>query len=255
MDAVAEEAARAWPRIREWPWLPPGEVHVWRCALDPPAAELEQLRALLSPEEAARAARFHFEADRRAFVAARGYLRRLLGGYLGQSPASVELRCGSHGKPEVAGTAVGFNLSHSGGAALFAFAREADVGVDLERHRADLAQLEIAEHFFSPAEVAALRSVPESGRQEAFFDCWTRKEAFIKALGEGLSHPLDSFDVALLPGEPARLLATRPDPEEASRWTLRSLDVGRGWSAALAVRGGGWKVTCFAGPPPRVDEA
>src|SRR5208283_6416 len=128
-----------------------------------------------------------------------------------------------------------FNVSHTAGLALLAFARGRKIGIDVERIRRDFGTAEIAERFFSKAERAALRELPQEQRHEAFFRCWTRKEAFIKALGEGLSHPLDQFDVSLAPGQPAALLAARPHAEEVTRWSLWDLQVPGDYSAALAA--------------------
>ena len=133
------------------------------------------------------------------------------------------------------GNGLDFNLSHSAGIVLLAFARRRRIGIDIEAVRRDFSTTEIAERFFSPAERTALRQLPHGQRHQAFFRCWTRKEAFIKALGEGLSHPLDQFDVNLAPGEPAVLLATRPDATEAGRWALWNVPTAGNYAAALAI--------------------
>jgi 4'-phosphopantetheinyl transferase len=125
------------------------------------------------------------------------------------------------------------------------------VGIDLERIRFDLAVAEIAERFFSRREVAMLRTLPTELQRQAFFRCWTRKEAYIKARGEGLSLLLDQFDVSLAPGEPAAILGTQRDPSEASRWSLQKLTPAPGYVAALAVEGHGWRLTCWQWPDPR----
>src|SRR5208283_3082224 len=131
-----------------------------------------------------------------------------------------------------------FNVSHTAGLALLAFARGRKIGIDVERIRRDFGTAEIAERFFSKAERAALRELPQEQRHEAFFRCWTRKEAFIKALGEGLSHPLDQFDVSLDPHAPAALLATRPDAHEVDRWKLLDIRLLGDFVAALALEVG-----------------
>ncbi len=147
----------------------------------------------------------------------------------------------TYGKPlladETGASGLRFNLTHSHGLALLAVTRGREIGVDVERIRDNLEGEKLAERFFSPREVAALRSLPPELRREAFFHCWTRKEAYIKAVGKGLSLPLDQFDVTLHPGEPAALLATRHDSEEAQRWSMRSLAPGEGYVGALARRG------------------
>lgn len=229
-------------------------VHVWAAPLDPPAAAVQRHGTLLASDERARAERFHFERDRRRFTVARGVLRTLLGRYLGTDPRAVAFGYESHGKPVLADPfaahGLRFNVSHSGEMALFAFARGREVGVDVEEVRRMEDGLDIAVRFFSEAEVAAFRALPEEIRDDAFFNCWTRKEAYIKAVGEGLSFPLHVFDVSLAPGEPARLLASR-DPQQAERWSLRGLpDPAPGYRAALVVEGEGWDVACW-----RWDEA
>lgn len=225
------------------------EVHVWAAPLDPPAESVRRYASLLAPDERARAERFRFERDRRRFSVARGVLRVLLGRYLETDPRRVAFRYQSHGKPALeeglAGRGPHFNVSHSGEMALYAFARSRELGVDVEEVRAMEDGLQIAERFFSQAEVAAFRALPAELRDEAFFNCWTRKEAFIKAVGEGLSFPLHVFDVSLAPGEPACLLASR-DPQQAERWSLRALpDPAPGYRAALVAEGEDWELSCW----------
>ncbi|MCA1567210.1 MAG: 4'-phosphopantetheinyl transferase superfamily protein [Acidobacteria bacterium] len=222
--------------------LADGEVHLWRASLAQTPDALRRLHSTLAPDEAAKAARFHFPRDRDHFIAARGLLRRLLGRYLAQPPDSLRFAYGAYGKPSLGGAAAAaqdlrFNLSHSHELALYAFARGRELGVDLEHMRPDFAGEDIAERFFSAREVSMLRTLPAEARTPAFFNCWTRKEAYIKARGEGLSHPLDAFDVSLIPGEPAALLGTRGDPRELTRWSLHSLDVGEAYAAAVVVQG------------------
>lgn len=230
------------------------EVHVWRAGLDQAPSTIERFLHGLAADERARAERFYFERDRERFVVARGVLRAILGGYLKRAPESLSFRYGSHGKPALAGDADGdsirFNVSHSRGIALYAVCRGREVGIDLEHIRFDLAIAEIAGRFFSRREVAMLRALPAEVRHEAFFRCWTRKEAYIKARGEGLSLPLDQFDVSLVPGEPAELLGTRQDPSEASRWSLREIIPAPGYVAALAVQAHGWRLAHWQWPEP-----
>jgi len=239
------------------PWVPPPddlklpdeEVHVWRAGLDLPTAQLERLHRVLSPDEQEKAARFHFEKDRQHFTAARGFLRMILGRYLGSDPGELRFSYNSYGKPSLAAEfsnpPLRFNLAHSHGLALFAFNRGRELGIDLESIRPDRATEEIAERFFAEAEVSALRSLPLEARVRAFFDCWTRKEAFIKARGMGLSLQLDKFAVTLRPGETPALLSVADDPEALSRWILRNLEPADGYAAALAVEGHDWKLKCF----------
>jgi 4'-phosphopantetheinyl transferase len=229
------------------------EVHVWRATLDLPAQSVEQLEPLLSADERERARRFHFERDRRRWVIARGWLRTLLGRYLAAAPETLSFHYGRFGKPQVTNleTALEFNVSHSGEILLIAVTLRRAVGVDVERIRPDLSVIEIAERFFSPAECSALAALPPDVQPDAFFDCWTRKEAYIKARGDCLALPLHQFDVAFLPGEPAELLATRPDAAEASRWRLSDLRVADGYKAALAVEGSQWTLACWDWPGER----
>jgi 4'-phosphopantetheinyl transferase len=222
------------------------EVHVWRAALEQPASRVQRLVRTLSGDETARAGRFRFERDREHFIVARAVLRALLGRYLGIGPASVVLCYGRHGKPaladECAADGLRFNVSHSDGLGLFAFTRGREVGIDLEHIRRDMVGWEIAERFFSRLEIAMLRRIPADRQTEAFFSCWTRKEAYVKARGEGLSFPLDQFDVSVAPGQPAALLGVRGDSHEVSKWSLQDLSPGLGYGAALAVEGRAWRL-------------
>lgn len=232
--------------------LPRDAVYVWRTATEVPDRRVAALHGVLAPGERARARRFRFERDRRRFTVARGVLRRLLGRYLRVEPAAVEFRYGVHGKPSLPegadGPGVRFNLSHSRGLALHAFALGREVGVDVERLRPDTDVARAARRFLSPAEADALMGLAPGRRREAFFECWTRKEAFVKARGEGVVLGLRRFDVSLRPGEPAALLRFEGDPAEPARWSLCALDPGEGYKAALAVEGGGWELRCWDYP-------
>jgi 4'-phosphopantetheinyl transferase len=245
----------AWPSPPDDLRLNDDEVHVWRTALNRTETELERLRQTLAPDEVERARRFHFDKHRRHFIIARGHLRCLLSRYLEIEPRAVEFRYSPYGKPSLApehGVApLRFNLSHSGELALYAFTRGRDIGIDVEHVRAEFAGMEIAERFFSRREFAALESLPDPLRTVAFFNCWTRKEAYIKARGEGLSFPLDKFDVSLAPDEPAALLHTDGDAREAERWSLSELQAGTGYAATLAVEGRGWQLRCWQEPEKR----
>jgi 4'-phosphopantetheinyl transferase len=230
------------------PALADGEVHVWRACLRQQESALHELWLSLSADERERAGRFHFRKDREHFVAARGVLRNLLGRYTGVAPPLIRFSYNRYGKPALDGDAddlLRFNASHSNGLALYAVGRGREVGIDLEFVREDFAGLEIAERFFSPREVSALRALPEGERSAAFFDCWVRKEAYVKARGEGLSHPLRMFTVSLTPGEPAALLYTEVDLREAARWSLVGLSPCEGYRAALAVEGEVLSLSCW----------
>lgn len=228
--------------------LQENEVQLWRLDLHSLAPAEARWRPLLSAEELARADRFHFEKDRRNYSATRALLRILLGKYLNCGPERVALIYGERGKPSLdsprAETPLHFNVSHSGTKALLAFALGRDVGVDVEQVRTNVDHEALARRFFSPGEQKALAAMPSSERCVAFFRCWTRKEAYIKAHGSGLSLPLDGFDVSLAGGEQNALLATRPDAAEASRWSLRDVQGGEGYEAALCVRGYDWHLRC-----------
>ncbi len=238
--------------LRLWDGLPirptdPDEVHVWQSSLDLDTDTLNQLRQTLSPDEQSRADRFTFPKLRAHFTAGRGMLRVLLGRYLDRDPAALRFRYNLQGKPALAdsaGDVLRFNLAHSHGIAVYAVARQREVGIDVERVRPEVAGDDIAERYFSPRELAALRSLPTEQRLEAFFHCWTRKEAYIKAVGKGLALPLDSFDVSVTPEEAAVLEARHEGA--AGRWTMRALEVPAGYVGALAVEGAGWRV--WTGP-------
>ena len=223
------------------------EVHVWRASLDEPPSQIDSFLHTLAADEQTRAERFYFQRDRERFITAHGVLRAILGLYLNRAPERLSFCYSSHGKPALAwesgGDTIRFNMSHSHGVALYAVARGREVGVDLEFIRCDLEVEQIAERFFSRRETATLRALPTDLRKYAFFLCWTRKEAYIKARGEGLSLPLDQFDVSLIPGEPAALLSTQPDSAEALRWSLQELTLASGYVAALAVEGRGWSLS------------
>ena len=255
---MKEEPERGADQAVACPWepspervVPAGdEVSVWYAPLDLPSSRLPDLAETLSAEERGRAGRFHFERDRSRYVAAHGHLRAVLGRCLGVAPVQIEFRCGPYGRPELAGACadagLSFNMSHSYAVALYAVARGRRVGVDVERVRPDFACLGTARRFFSPREVAALEALPADRRVEAFFNCWTRKEAYVKARGMGLSMRLDSFDVSLAPGQPAALLRTAHDPADAVRWSLRALAPAAGYVGAVVALGRDWRLRCWS---------
>lgn len=224
-----------------------GEIHVWYADLRTLAGRLDAFRALLSPDEADRAARFRTEPLRERCVLRRGLLRILLGRATGQTPESLAFDYGPQGKPSLPGGPA-FNLADCKDDVLIAIApaRELpapEVGVDIERLRSVPDADGIAKRFFAPAEYAAFSAVPEPQRDEAFLNGWTRKEAFIKATGAGLSMPLDRFAVELVPGRPVGVLSVDPALEAggAADWSMFDLRPASGMVAALAVRGGGWR--------------
>jgi medium-chain acyl-[acyl-carrier-protein] hydrolase len=237
---------QTWPANADVPALGDDDVHAWSAGLEQPPARLDELRQSLAADEHERAARFFFERDRRHFVAGRGWLREVLGRYLRQAPASLRFKYTAEGKPFLADDASGlrFNLAHSHGLALLAVARGRDVGVDVEYIRADFDADSLAENYFSPREIVALRALPEAKRRTAFFACWSRKEAFLKGIGKGLSLALNCFDVSLEPGAEQALLEVRHHEANSQRWTIRELAPAAGYAAAIAVAGAGWCIKC-----------
>lgn len=221
--------------------MPPGddEVILHVEDLDARVGRAAQDLALLSGEEQARAARFKVEDPRRRFVAARAFLRETVGRAVGLDPARVELGTAARGKPFLAnapaGTEVSFNLSHSRGLAVLAMTRTRVVGVDLEHLRHDVDVDGLSRRFFAPREREAILALPERERGAAFFACWTRKEAYLKALGDGLGIPLDRFEVSCVPGAPPALLVDHAEPGAAGAWEMRSFNLVPGTAAALVV--------------------
>ena len=207
-----------------------GEVHVWYASLDLGAVRAKEMERTLSEEELGQAERFRFRKDRESFIAARGLLREILGSYLGEEPRRLRFCCGPHGKPALAGQSedektLRFNVSNSEGFALFAMTRGREIGVDLEQISPSKLDEKVAERFFSPQEVVSLQVLPPSERPRAFFTTWTRREAYLKARGEGLS---GISDAAL----------------EPTGWSLRTFIPQPGYVAALAAKGRDWRFTC-----------
>ncbi len=204
----------------------------WLFDVDLPAEEIAALCPLLDREERARAMRFRFARDRDRFIARRGRLRLLLGSYLGEAARHIVFRVNDFGKPLIVGDdGLQFSLSHSHGVALCALAWDRAVGCDLEWRDAELASRETADRLFSARERVDLHSLPSQDWIEGFYNCWTRKEAFVKALGQGLSYPLERFDVSVAPGEPAALLSCVGD------WSMDAFVPRPGFQAAVAVEG------------------
>jgi 4'-phosphopantetheinyl transferase len=188
-----------------------GEIHLWTASLDAPADCVAAMRGLLSDDELERAGRFHFEKDRTAFILARGFLRTMLRRYLS---GEVRFVYGPHGKPALDHAGPGFNLSHTGGLVLLGLVLESEIGVDVERIRPIENRDAIAERYFSPSEYGQVLS------DEVFFQCWTRKEAYIKAVGGGLSIPLKSINT--------------------DGWSVIDLHTPAGYAGAVAVEDGPW---------------
>jgi 4'-phosphopantetheinyl transferase len=223
-------------------------IHVWRASLEIEPATLQRLKSTLAKNELERAERFIFDQDRNRFIAARGILRNVLARYLQCAPQTIEFVYGARGKPAISSGStrdpLRFNLSHSHGLALIGLAREHEIGIDLEMIRSDFASEEIAKRYFSAKEIDELRGLPADLRTEGFFLCWTRKEAYIKAKGDGLHIPLDSFDVSLTPGLPPELNCS-----DRSRWSMISLTPESGYVAAVVEEGNGSQLCHFNWAP------
>jgi 4'-phosphopantetheinyl transferase len=207
-------------------------VQVWTATLDREDEARAQLESMLSPDEKARADRFHFAKDRNRFVVGRGLLRELLSKYLRQEPVELEFSYGPFGKPELSGAhasrGLSFNLAHSAGLGVYAISANRNLGIDVELIKLESAGDDIARRYFSVREVGDLLELPPESRVRAFFHCWTRKEAYLKATGMGLQTPLDSFSVSLIPSKPAQFLGG-VEP----RWNLASFQPAEGFVAAL----------------------
>jgi 4'-phosphopantetheinyl transferase len=217
--------------------LPVDRIDVWRIDLDRQVPDGRDL-APLSADERDRAARFHFEIDRERFQCCRSALRLILGHYLSIAPENISFRYQINGKPELRESqnahALQFNVSHSGAIGLIAFTMAAPVGVDIEKARPDVDFGNIAQRFFSSREVAELTALPEDLQLDGFVACWSRKESFIKAVGDGLSYPLKDFSVSVDPLAEATLISVRDELPE--RWFLRDITVQSGYHAAVCVQ-------------------
>jgi 4'-phosphopantetheinyl transferase len=238
-----------WRETSAIPALAPAEIHVWKINLAATDHEQLAMEKLLSAEECERAARFHFAADKNRFVVRRAVLRQLLAAQLEIPPAAVRYNFSSHGKPAVANPensgGLGFSCSHSADWALVALARASELGVDLEKQR-QLDEIDgLAERFFSEMEIRELMSLPQNLKTAGFFNGWTRKEAIVKAIGLGLTFPLNRFSVTLAPDRPAALLEVADDSVAAQKWTMAALDVRPDYSAALVFADPDAKIKLF----------
>jgi 4'-phosphopantetheinyl transferase len=246
-----------WSSPLATPDLARREIHVWCASLATDEATLQRFESTLADQERERAGRFIFARDSDRYIAARGILRDLLGKYLRCAPQSIEFAYGPYGKPAVANAAlrpaICFNLSHSHGLAVVAIGHEREVGIDVELIRAEFASEAIAKRYFSAKEIDELSRLPAELRTEGFFLCWTRKEAYIKAKGDGLRIPLDSFDVSLSPGGRATLSSV-----DAPRWGIESfvpeLVSERRFAAAVVAEGKDWRTRYFEWKQPNGEE-
>jgi 4'-phosphopantetheinyl transferase len=215
-----------------------GRIEVWCIDTAAQGNSVRQLESVLSVDERERAYRFHFERHRGSFIVVRGMLRLLVGRYTGTPAAEIAFAHGPNGKPSVAGDGVQFNLSHTDGAAVLAFARDCALGVDVECIRPMENLMQLARRFFNPLEAAQLSALPESTRARSFFLCWTRKEAYIKATGNGLSTPLSAFCVTLQADEPAHFVDLGRDTcVRPSEWMLHNLEISDAHAGAIAYCG------------------
>ena len=232
--------------------LGPDEVHVWRATLDLPLSWVQTLQQTLAAEEQIRAAQFRFPKDRMHFIVAHGLLRAILARYLRRESHTLQFCYSQYGKPsldrECGSDALSFSMTHSLGMALYAITRSRDIGIDLEHIDTNVACNQIAERFFSAYEVSMLREVPKQIQHEVFFCCWTRKEAYLKARGTGLSLALSQFDVSVTPGGSVALLGTREEDQDIARWSLHDLSPDFGYVAALAVEGHSCRLKCWQWP-------
>jgi 4'-phosphopantetheinyl transferase len=227
------------------PQLHPGDIHVWYFPLHVQHRDLAGLRRILSPKERRKAQRFRFEEHCNAFVLSHAVLRTVLGGYIACDPQLIEFGDSSGGKPFIKGSMLRFNLSHSDGMALIAVTLNREVGVDIERIRPMPDLNQIARDFFSAGERDDLLSLAPECRETAFYNCWTRKEAFVKAIGHGLLYPLDSFRVTLLPHQPPGFIKIGEGAAAKTEWRLHSIPPAPDYAAALAVEARDVRVHCL----------
>ena len=229
--------------------LSENEVHIWHASLDQPWSRLQQFYKTFNVEEKNRASRYLLPKDCGRFIVCRGILRRLLGDFLRIDPAWIQFRYSASGKPALAGIAdeemIHFNLAYSHHQVVFVFTLGHQIGVDIEYVQEIPARDRIAQKFFSENENAIFHSLPEHQKTKAFFNCWTRKEAFIKAISDNHSYSPDTFDVSLAPGEPVRLLRLEADSREASQWAIQPLTLAANYTGAFAVRTNNYRLKVY----------
>jgi len=237
-QSLADESATKWKHHPDVLTLPDKTAHLWRIKLRQSESVRSRFWSILDKTEQARAKRFHFDKDRFAFIMARGALRAILGKYSGNDPAKIHFFYSGHGKPYTNfSPKLNFNLSHSGDYALLGLVREYNIGVDVELIRSNLATEDIATRYFSKDEAQVFRQLPENQKVEAFFNCWSRKEAVIKCDGRGLSLGLSEFDVTLSPDLPGQLIRASWLGNEVNNWRMCALSVDPDYSACLVVDG------------------
>lgn len=213
------------------------DVHIWHAHTDISEHQLNELFNVLSPEEIDRANRFYFKSDRKQYVVARGILRNVLSYYCDQLPNQHKFVYNHYGKPFLEINNIRFNVSHSQSRILIGFTNEREIGVDIEYIKTFERAEEIVSRYFSDYEKNEFHKLPDFLKNTAFINCWTRKEAYIKACGIGLSMPLDQFSVSFIPGDPARLIDIKNEKREKDRWTLKDLKYDHNYIAATVVKG------------------
>jgi 4'-phosphopantetheinyl transferase len=226
-----------WRRGDARPILGDGELHVWQVRLAVSEDELAELARLLAPDERTRAARFHFERDRHCFVAGRGILRSILGRYLACPPEEISFVYGLKGKPSLPGAVLQFNLAHSDGLAVMAVTRGGAVGIDLERVRTLQDFGSIMNSVFTEGEIEAIAALPAMDQLRAFFTCWTRKEAYLNATGDGITVPLQRFSIPVVPGSPTCMVHVDGASQEVTRWSFHELPLGPDYVGTVAFDG------------------
>jgi 4'-phosphopantetheinyl transferase len=240
-----------WPLRTQPDRLCEAEVHLCVVSLVLTPQKLSDFEGILSPEERKRAGLFQKALDAQRYVAARGSLRSLLGAYLMTEPDRLQFSYDAFGKPQLASKRafVSFSVSHSDDWGLLGFSRGHRIGVDLERIRTEIDTEDLAKRFFSPNEFRKLRTLPADQQREAFYCGWTRKEAYLKGRGEGLSYGLDRVEVSLAPGEPATIMKASDDPKVSQCWTVQHLSPEPGYVGAAAVEASNIKFKCFKWEP------
>lgn len=217
--------------------LSDSKIDVWSVNINNYTNKLFDYWELLSSSEKEKADRFRFEKDKNCYVIARGLLRILLSRYLNIKSQKINFRYAEKGKPYLEHPSnIKFNLSHSKNYIVLAFTKNIELGIDVEYAKNNLEILQVAESFFSKQEIKALKSVQSIYRLSAFYNCWTRKEAFIKATGDGLSFPLNQFTVSLESSESAELIETLWDNKEKDLWSLETFTPQKDYIGAVASR-------------------
>ena len=238
----------AWPTAVPDGMISSNEVHIWRFYQEETNSQIETLQGILSPDELARSEKFHFEKDRKKFILTRGILRKLLGSYLGKNPQQIRFNYTSFGKPFLAidseNNNLSFNLSHSGELVLYAITRNQKIGIDIEQIRDHTDVMAIAKRFFSPAEIGEMEKANEKNRTELFFTYWTRKEAFVKALGKGVSFPMERLDVSLL-NKFSPIIKSTAENNETACLNVQDLLPGDGYLAAIATEVNDADISCW----------